>query len=147
MSKNKHNILTRMICSVSSGLECYFYPFLDLFIRYWMASIYFKSGLTKIETWSTTLSLFRFEYKVPLIDYEWAAILVTTTEMCSPILLMIGLATRVAAFPMLVMAMVIQFTYLDLPQHYFWMMVLGTLVLRGPSAFSLDYWIAKRFCR
>ncbi len=141
------NKFLALSCGLARGLDRYLYPFLDLFMRYWMARIFFRSGLAKIGSWSSTLDLFRYEFKIPILPYELAAQLATTTELISPVLLVLGLATRMAAAPMLVMAFVIQFTYLDLPQHYFWMMILGTLILRGPSSISLDYWIAKRFCK
>ena len=48
-------------------------PAVDLLIRVLVASVFFKSGLTKIAGWESTLSLFENEYAVPLLPPEVAA--------------------------------------------------------------------------
>lgn len=61
-----------------------------------------------------------------------------------------GLLTRLAAMPLLGMALVIQFVlgaadpaYNQL-QHYLWMALLLALIARGPGAWSLDAWLERR---
>lgn len=134
-------------CKIVGFLEAALAPLLFLFIRFWIASIFFKSGLVKWSSWQSTVSLFRFEYKTPFITPEAAAFLSMGIELVAPVFLVVGLGTRLAALPMLIMAIVIQLTYLDLVEHYYWMMLLGLLVLKGPGPLSLDYWIATRWCR
>lgn len=109
-----------------------------------MANIFWKSGTVKYDDYETALMLFENEYAVPLIPFEWATFLATATELTAPILLLIGFATRLAAIPMLIMTLVIQFTYLDLELHYFWMMLLATLICYGPGKFSLDFFISRK---
>jgi hypothetical protein len=41
-----------------TALERYLAPMLDLAIRLWVAKVFFMSGLTKVQSWDTTLSLF-----------------------------------------------------------------------------------------
>lgn len=139
------NALFRLTTAVFKFLETFLSPVLFLIIRLWMAKIFFVSGMIKIKSWSSTLYLFRNEYRVPLIDPYFAAVSATTVELIAPILLTLGLLTRFAATPMLVMAFVIQFTYLQLNEHYYWMMLLGLLVLKGPGNFSMDYFITKKY--
>lgn len=115
------------------------FPLLVLFIRFWMARIFWYSGLTKISIWQSTIFLFKYEYKVPIIPPEIAAMLATATELTTPILLVVGFMTRFAAIPMLCMTAVIQFTYLDLINHLYWAVLLGTIILYGPGRFSVDY--------
>lgn len=128
-------------------LECTLWPTLLLFIRFWMARIFFYSGLTKIASWQSTIFLFKHEYKVPVIPVEMAAFLATSFELACPALLIIGLASRLAALPLLAMTIVIQFTYLDLIDHLYWAILLGIIILYGPGKFSLDYYIRIGFKR
>ena len=50
-------------------------PFGDLLLRCWVAYAFWVSGLTKIQTWDSTLYLFENEYNVPLLPPELAAYL------------------------------------------------------------------------
>ena len=45
--------------------------------RIYVGSAFFKSGLTKLVDWETTLALFQDEYKVPLLPPHWAAVMGT----------------------------------------------------------------------
>ena len=42
-------------------------PLLDLWIRWDVASAFFRSGLTKTDSWDKTVFLFQEEYHVPLL--------------------------------------------------------------------------------
>lgn len=125
-------------------------PLLDLAVRLAMAPVFFRSGLQKIGDWPSTLYLFQEEYRVPLLPADLAALLAAATELTMPVLLVLGLATRLAALPLLAMAMVIQFVLgaqnpaFDNPQHYFWMLLLAGLIVRGGGRLSLDHWILRK---
>lgn len=110
-----------------------------------MARIFFYSGLTKISSWASTIYLFKYEYRVPIIPAELAAYLATTVELITPAFLVIGCCSRLVAIPMIAMVAVIQFTYLDLLEHFYWAILLGTIILHGPGLFSFDYLIRKKF--
>ena len=126
-------------------------PLLDLGIRVWMAEVFFSSGLTKIADWENTLFLFDFEYAVPLLPTAWTAFFATSFELMMPVFLVVGLATRFAALPLLAMAMVIQFVLgadnaaYSHVTHYYWMILLVTIVLRGGGKLSLDHLIGRHF--
>ncbi len=113
-------------------------PAFQLLIRLWMAEIFWRSGLTKVASWETTVALFQDEYQVPLLPPELAALMATTAELVCPVLLALGLLTRLGALPLMAMTLVIQFTYLDRAEHFYWLMLLGQVVLRGPGMLSLD---------
>ena len=83
----------------------YMFPLLVLFMRVWMARVFWYSGLTKISSWQSTIYLFKYEYAVPIIPAELAAML--ATELFSPILLVLGFVMRLAAIPMICMTAVI----------------------------------------
>ena len=70
--------------------------------------MFFRSGLLKVNSWEFTVQLFRDEYKVPLLDPLIAARIATSIELGVPVLLFLGLATRLATLPLLGMIAVIQ---------------------------------------
>jgi putative oxidoreductase len=134
---------------IARQLEIYLWPLVALALRLWIARVFFNSGLTKIQDWSATVLLFEFEYQVPLLPPGVAAALGTTFELGMPVLLVLGLATRLAALPLLGMSLVIQFVLgaanpaYDNVEHFYWMLILLTLIARGAGPLSLDH-LAKR---
>ena len=118
----------------------------QLLFRLAIAGVFFRAGLTKITSWEPTVALFRDEYKVPLLSPEIAAALATTFELGCSLLLIAGLATRLATLPLLAMIAVIQlFVYPGAwPEHLTWFSILVCLLTRGPGALSLDRLIAHR---
>jgi len=121
---------------------------LQLMFRVAIASVFWSSGLTKIASWSTTIALFRDEYMVPLLPPEIAAAMSATFELSCSVLIVLGLATRLATLPLLGMTLVIEvFVYPEYwTQHLMWASVLLFLLTKGPGAFSLDHY-AERFLR
>ena len=117
---------------------------LALAARLAVGSIFFLSGRTKVEGILTVsdsaYTLFREEYKVPLLPPELAAHLATYAEHLLPILLLLGLATRLSALGLLAMTAVIQiFVYPDAwPTHLSWAALMLYLVGRGAGPVSLD---------
>lgn len=127
---------------VLAGMTRYAGPLVQFLVRYWIARVFFRSGLTKIADFETTVLLFRSEYSVPLLPPELAAAASTAFELMCPVLLVIGLGTRLAALPLIGMTLVIDATYLHHVDHLYWLMLLGLIVARGPGPLSLDRVIA-----
>jgi putative oxidoreductase len=125
-------------------------PLVFLAIRLWMAEIFFRSGLLKIQNLSGAIFLFSDVHPVPLLPPWLAAYLATTVELVCPILLVLGLAARLAALPMLVMVLVIQFVVgsadpaFHLTEHYYWMFLLAVIITKGPERLSIDHVLARR---
>ena len=117
---------------------------LQFLFRFAIAAVFWNSGLTKIASWQTTIVLFRDEYRVPLLPPELAASLAAAVELTCPVLLVIGLATRLATLPMLAMTFVIEaFVYPeDWIEHLGWAAVLLFILTRGPGPIALDRWLA-----
>ena len=84
----------RLTVLVSDGL-------IALAARIAVAAIFFLSGRTKVDGLLTVndnaYTLFREEYKVPLLPPELAAHLATYAEHLFPALLVVGLLTRLSA--------------------------------------------------
>ncbi len=144
---------------LSNGLDLYYRssrlllhaaPALDLGLRLFLANVFFKSGLTKIQTWDSTLYLFREEYKVPLLPPDFAAYLGTASELAFPVLLVLGLFGRFGALGLTILNAVAAYSYYDqlseagLNQHLYWGLLLGVLLLHGMGKWSADAWLEKR---
>jgi putative oxidoreductase len=128
----------------------FFTPVFDLAIRLYVAKVFFNSGLTKILSWDSTLSLFENEYAVPLLPPELAAYLGTAAELCLPPLLALGLGSRAVALAAFVFNVVAATSYPDISEagikdHVLWGTLLAVTFFHGPGKISLDYFIARRF--
>ena len=121
----------------------------ELVLRLGVALAFWRSGNVKIASWSSTLQLFTNEYRVPVLPPEVAASLATAVELTTPILLLLGFATRLGAAAMLGMTLVIQiFVYPEnYPDHLLWAGPLLYLILRGPGAISIDALVRRRLGR
>jgi putative oxidoreductase len=117
-----------------------------LLMRFGMGLVFWRSAQTKLANWDTTLLLFREEYRVPVLPPELAAYLATSVELTAPVLLVIGLGTRLGAAAMLAMTLVIQlFVYpQSYPDHLLWAGPLSYLILRGPGTLSIDHLVRRR---
>jgi putative oxidoreductase len=115
-----------------------------LIARLGVAAVFIQSGRTKVEGFLTitpgAYELFRSEYKLPLLPPEVAAHAATYSEHFFPLLLTLGLFTRVGAAGLLAMTAVIEiFVYPDAwPTHLSWAGLLLPLLARGGGAWSLD---------
>jgi uncharacterized membrane protein YphA (DoxX/SURF4 family) len=118
-------------------------PLLDLFIRLWLSAIFWASGMVKLQSWTIALYLSAHEYPVSWMDPVTAAWLGEAIEIVCPPLLVFGLATRFAALPMLLLSLVIQFSYQALDQHLFWAILFGWFVVKGAGPVSLDALIGR----
>jgi putative oxidoreductase len=119
----------------------------QLAFRVALAGIFWSSGQSKIASWDTTIVLFRDEYRVPLLPPELAATMATAVELICPVLLLLGLATRLATVPMLAMTFVIQvFVYPESwTVHLTWAAMLLYLLSRGPGPLAIDHLLARHF--
>ena len=118
-------------------------PFALLAARLYVASVFFRSGLTKLHDWDTTLALFSDEYHVPLLNPTVAAFMGTGAELALPVLLVLGLFGRFAAAGLTILNIVAVISLMDVPDaalmgHMFWGSLLLALLLWGPGAISLD---------
>lgn len=115
-----------------------------LMARIFTAAVFWQSGQTKVDGWQlneTALFLFQEEYRLPWLDPTLAASLAALAEHLLPLLLWLGLGTRLAAGGLLMMTLVIQtLVYPDAwPTHGTWAVALALLVLHGPGRWSLDH--------
>jgi putative oxidoreductase len=133
----------RAACAISFAA-----PVLDLVIRLYVANVFVRSGLTKIQSWDATLALFENEYAVPLLPPAAAAYLGTATELIVPIFLALGLGGRLAALVLFVFNLVAATSYPDisvagLKDHLLWGWLLAVSFFHGAGKLSLDHLIER----
>lgn len=127
-----------------------------LFIRLYVAWIFFRAGLLKLDNWSATEYLFQYEYQVPLLPWELAAYLAVVTELVVPLFIATGLLTRLAALVLFGFNAVAVIAYPTLwsagfelfskgaMDHQIWGLMLLVLVLVGAGRWSLDKMLGIR---
>ena len=117
----------------------------QLLFRLAVAGVFFRAGLTKVASWEPTVALFRDEYKVPVLPPEVAAVMASLFEVGCSLLLIAGLATRLATLPLLGMILTIQlFVYPQAwPEHLVWTSILLFLLTRGAGLISLDRLVSR----
>lgn len=144
------NILTTTWSRAAGRLETLVsHDLLALAARFGAGAIFFMSGRTKVDGLLTVndnaFTLFEEDYKLPLLPPELAAHLAAYAEHLLPLLLALGLATRLSALGLLAMTAVIQFVYpAAWPTHLTWAVALLYLAGRGGGALSLDRLIGIR---
>lgn len=127
-------------------------PLADLAARLWIAEIFFRSGVLKVQSWQSTLMLFKYEFQVPFLPTHVAAILGTGAELVLPVLLVLGLGSRLVTFMLFMhnLVAVVSYPFLLTPDgaqalalHINWGIILGLLMCHGSGGLSLDRLIMK----
>lgn len=124
-------------------------PAVDLAARLWLADVFWKSGLTKIASWQSTQMLFTFEYHVPLLPPNVAAVLATSVELGGSVLLALGLASRFGTAALFILNVTAVISYPDLSEsglrdHLFWGILLTLFFFHGPGKLSVDHWVRSK---
>ena len=115
-----------------------------LVMRFGIGSVFFLSGRTKVDGFlhitDATYSLFETEYAAVPLPAHLAAHLATYQEHFFPLLLALGLFTRLGALGLLGMTLTIEiFVYPDAwSTHLSWAAILLPLIACGPGDWSLD---------
>lgn len=137
---------TSAVTAAHALLERFPTALLALAFRFAAATVFFRSGMTKLASWETTVALFEMEYMVPILPPVIGAYLATATEIGAALMLILGLGTRFAAAALLGLTLVIQvFVYPEnWPDHLLWASILAWLLTRGPGVLSLDRIIGRR---
>jgi putative oxidoreductase len=116
-----------------------------LFVRVALAGIFWRSARTKVEDGSwltmsdTTVTLFREEFGMPFPEITGQ--IATYAEHFLPLLIVLGLFTRIGAAGLLVMTLVIQiFVYPEAwwSVHILWVALALTLIVRGGGLLALE---------
>ncbi|AOM02484.1 DoxX family protein [Cobetia marina] len=120
-----------------------------ILMRIVIGAVFFMSAQTKVDGFAlkeSTFFLFEYEYALPLVPPVLAAYLATIAEHLFPLMLWLGLGSRLAALGLAGMTLTIQlFVYPEAwVTHGLWLSSLLVLVLQGPGRLSLDHLIRSR---
>lgn len=160
------NAIGSVLSRVSQLLARFPNTLVAFLARFSIAAVFWNSGQTKVEGFvlnlvsgefqfglprlsDSAVALFQDEYRLPLISPEVAAPLAAAAEHILPVLLLLGLATRLSALALLGMTAVIQVLVYPgaYATHGTWAAVLLYLMANGPGKLSLDHWISSRGTR
>lgn len=122
--------------------------------RVYVSWVFLKSGWLKVTSWESTLALFEYEYRVPLLPATAAAVLGTFGELVFPVLLIVGFFGRLSALGLFAVNALAVISYAHVllqpgfeaavAQHYLWGFMLAVLAIYGPGEVSLDRVISRR---
>lgn len=128
----------------------------DVFIlamRLFVGWQFFKAGLLKLQSWDSTVFLFQYEYRVPLLGPNLAAILGTLGELIFPALLFVGLAGRLSAIGLQAVNIIAVVAYAhvifsagfeaSVTDHYLWGLMLLAITIYGPGRLSVDFVLSR----
>lgn len=137
--------LRRTFVSIRQRLEAIPLGPIQFAMRVAVGSVFFKAGLLKYSSFEFAIKLFEEEYKVPVLSPAVAARLAMMNEITWPVFLFLGLATRFATVPLLIMITVIQlFVYPQAwTENLLWASILMFLLTRGAGTWSLDHFIDR----
>ena len=127
----------------------------DLLVRLYLLKVFFQSGMTKIQSWQSTLDLFAYEYSVPFLPPEIAAYSATAGELILPVLILLGLMTRPAAIGLFILNAVAAYAYsltdyynmVGMMDHILWGAMTLVYILYGPSPLSLDNILGRKLTK
>jgi putative oxidoreductase len=157
----KPPLVARVVGRLNTLIAGVPYAVIAIGLRLLMARQFFPDGQSKIEGPVVPFNWLRIDYAITLptdisdaalqamqIPYSnlpfsatTAAYIFTYAEFVLPICLVIGFATRFAAFGLLVMTLLLQLyvaPHLWWSTHVYWTAVLMVLMTVGPGAISLD---------
>jgi putative oxidoreductase len=153
---NRPQAITRLVEQVNAAIGVIAQPSLTQFVlRVALATPFWRSGILKwdgfLQLNDVAIELFTSEFKLHLPGgpYDFpapaaTAFLVGCAEILFPVLLVLGLATRVAACALLVMTVVVELTVPDgWPIHITWAAMALGIMAWGPGRWSLDHLIAQ----
>ncbi len=114
-----------------------------LALRFYVATVFFKSGLTKLADFSSTIALFENEYKVPVISPAFAAYSGTAAELVLPVLFALGFFSRPTALAFFVFNAVAVVSYPDISDagvkdHLLWGTMMLVVLFFGAGRLSVD---------
>lgn len=125
-----------------------------LAVRLYVSWQFLKSGWLKFSAWDTTVGLFRDEYRVPVLPPELAAAFGTFGELVFPVVLIVGVFTRLGALGLFAVNALAVVSYAHvllaegfeaaLAQHVLWGILLLAVILFGPGRMSLDAFLERR---
>ncbi|WP_323760929.1 DoxX family protein [Maricaulis sp.] len=103
-----------------------------------------------LELKAAAMQQFRGDFALPLLPPDLAAWMATLAELVLPVLLVLGILTRISALALVGMTLVIQvFVYPEAwwATHALWVVIGLYIAVTGPGRISIDHQAARFFAR
>jgi putative oxidoreductase len=155
VTRSAWHAIGRSAQRVNAIIELIAQPSLTQFVlRIALATPFWRSGINKwdgfLQLNDVAVLLFSDEFKLHLPGGPYSfpapeamAFLVASAEILFPVLLVLGLATRLAASALLVMTLVVELTVPEgWPVHITWAAMALGIMAWGPGLLSLDHWLS-----
>lgn len=121
-------------------------------VRVYLFAVFYKSALTKFPIETNGMNQFS-EFTVPLLSPQVAAYVGTYVELIFPLLLLVGIFSRFAAFTMFFFNLVAFYAFSNMDDfvflgwgsldHTVYGVMFALLFFTGPGKLSLDHGIKK----
>ena len=148
-----HAAINYLIAGPAIILNALRWDFFLIVIRFYVGYQFWKAGLIKLGAWDSTVFLFEYEYRVPLLSPYLAALLGTVGELLFPLMLFLGVASRLAAVGLSMVNVVAVIAYAhvifsagfenSVNDHWIWGAMLLAVMAFGPGKLSLDHLISR----
>ena len=148
-----HAAISYLIACPARILNALRWDFFLIVIRFYVGYQFWKAGLIKLGAWDSTVFLFEYEYRVPLLSPYLAALLGTVGELLFPLMLFLGVASRLAAVGLSMVNVVAVIAYAhvifsagfenSVNDHWIWGAMLLAVMAFGPGKLSLDHVISR----
>ncbi len=115
---------------------------LDPAIRFWLAQVFLTSAAVAIMTDAPPAMAGPGAW-VTGLNQIVASPVGTVVQTVCPVLLLLGLFSRLAAIPLLVQATLLHESGSSATLHLFWAVLLGWVLVMGPGPFSIDALLSR----
>ncbi len=119
------------------------WPHVELIIRLWIGKLFFFFGIQQVMHWTAALQLVDEENPFPLLAPMVSAYLSTGANLLCAILLALGVMTRYASLPLLILAVITQFRFERFDTQLFWIALFCWYVVHGAGPISFDHLLRR----
>lgn len=127
----------------SSAVASTALPAIDLLTRLWLAQLFAMTGLAGLVDWHAALTETPSLAAAVAMHPQHVALLLTGIRLTLPPLLILGLATRLAALPLLALSVAAYAAHPLNDSAVLWALLAAWYVVIGPGPLSLDHLIAR----
>jgi len=127
--------ITNFLVAILSNVV---WPKLELLIRFWLAKVFFMSGVMKIAEGSNLIDVLHSQYSAPLFSHASGAYLGGAIETIAAVLIIIGLLTRYASFALLALTLLSPHFGVEGDRQLLSAVLLAWLTINGAGPISLD---------
>lgn len=132
-------ILAEKLNNVFVSLSNRWRPLVELAMRLWLAQAFISAGVLNAADLEPTVWFFTFNYPVELMTPESAALLLIAVELVCPVLLIIGLFSRLAAGGLFAVSILLYGAYPAVLDNGYHIIMLAMIFVMGPGQISLDH--------